>query len=587
MKNFFSRIRQLKITAKLPNQSEINSVFASFSKKEWVIFLALVALLVFSTLFMLENINRKFMVEIPMSGGELREGIVGTPRFVNPVLAFSDADRDLVALVYSGLMRKNNDGTLTTDLAEKYEVSENGLSYTFTLRDKIYFHDGKPVTAEDIVFTINKVKDPVIKSPRGGNWDGINVEKIDDKTVVFNLKKPYASFLENATFGIMPRHLWENSPIELNDANTNSIGSGPYMIKKVNKQSSGTINYYELTAFNKFSLGRPYIKNIIFRFYPNEENLISALLDKEVEQISSITPVNAESLKERKYRVESSTMPRIFGLFFNQSQNQLFIDKTIVRAIDQAIDKDRIINEVLFGYGVAIDDPMPPNMIEYQRLKEKSNITRLEILEKVKSDLAKDGWKIGEGGFLEKTFTENKKKVVKILEFSISTSNAPELAKSATLIQEDLATIGMKVEVKTFDVGNLNQSVIRPRKYDALLFGQVINNEGDLFAFWHSSQRKDPGLNVAMYTNTKVDKILEDAFVTINQIERVKKYAQFEDEIKKDMPAVFLYSPNFIYVVSKEVQGLSIGHIISPAARFANSYLWYINTDNVWKIFSK
>ncbi|MDP2789461.1 MAG: ABC transporter substrate-binding protein [bacterium] len=580
-------MRQLKFSAKLPNKSEIESVWSSFSKKEWLVFIALVLTLLGSTVAILESVNKHFMIRIPMRGGVLSEGIVGTPRFVNPVLAFSDPDRDLVSLVYSGLMRKNENGVLIPDLAEKYEVGNKGLSYTFTLRDKIYFHDNTPVTADDIIFTIDKVKDPVLKSPRKGNWDGISVAKIDNKTIVFTLQQPYTSFLENATLGIIPMHLWNNSPIELNEANINPVGSGPYVVKNVSKESSGTINYYKLEAFNKFNLNKPYIKSLLVRFYQNESDLISALTEGEVEQVSSITPANALSLKEKGYRIESSTLPRIFGLFFNQSQNQVFLDKVVVRAIDQVIDKDRIISEVLFGYGVAIDDPIPPNMIGYQKLKEGSNVVRKEVLEKVKNDLAKDGWLIGVSGFLEKTFTENKKKVVKILEFSISTGNAPELAKSASLIQEDLRAVGMKVEIKTFDVGNLNQSVIRPRKYDALLFGQIINNEGDLFAFWHSSQRKDPGLNVAMYTNTKVDKILEDAFITTDSNERVKKYAQFEDEIGKDMPAVFLYSPNFIYVVSKDVEGLQIDHVVSPSARFINSYLWYINTDNVWKIFSK
>ena len=162
-----------------------------------------------------------------------------------------------------------------------------------------------------------------------------------------------------------------------------------------------------------------------------------------------------------------------------------------------------------------------------------------------------------------------------------------DLSKSANLIKQNLEEIGIKVNIKTFEIGNLNQSVIRPRDYDELLFGQIINHESDILAFWHSSQRNDPGLNVAMYTNAKVDKILEDAFTTTDENSRVKKYAQCEAEIKKDMPAVFLYSPEFIYVTSKNLQGLSISQITSPADRFLNSYLWYTNTDSIWKIFSK
>ena len=257
----------------------------------------------------------------------------------------------------------------------------------------------------------------------------------------------------------------------------------------------------------------------------------------------------------------------------------------MVKAISQAIDKDKIVREVLAGYGVTINDPIPPNMVQYQKLSREDNIPREQILEQVQSDLTKAGWNKNTECFLEKTTTEKKKKVVTPLVFTISTSNAPELAQTAELIKEDLQKIGMNVDVKTFEAGNLNQSVIRPRKYDTLLFGQIINHESDLYGFWHSSQRKDPGLNIASYTNAKVDKILEDAFVTVNEETRIKKYIQFEEEIRKDMPAIFLYSPNFIYVVSSELQGLSLNHITTQSDRFSDVYAWYLNTEQVWKIF--
>jgi peptide/nickel transport system substrate-binding protein len=583
MENFYNRLRNFK----LPKKTEIKLAINSFSKKELMIFLGFLLLLTIGTIGILQTINKSFMVNVPMEGGSISEGIVGTPRFINPILAFSDADDDLVSLIYSGLMRKDIKGKPMPDLAEKYEISKDGLSYTFTLRDNIYFHDGKPVRIEDIIFTINEVKNPIIKSPKKTNWDGVGVEKIDDKTIKFTLKQPYASFLENLTLGIIPEHLWANSPIEINNLNTNPIGAGPYKIKNVNKQSSGVINYYNLVAFNKFSLGEPYIEKITLHFYANENDLISALEKGEVDQISSITPKNAGILKEKNYIIESSILPRVFGLFFNQNQNQLFTNKSIVEAINKAVDKDKIVREVLSEYGVAIDDPIPPNMIEYQKLSKENKLSREEILKDAQNILTKNGWKKGVDGFLEKTTTVKGKKTTTFLEFSISTSNAPELAKTAELIKQDLEVVGIKVEIKTFEVGNLNQYVIRPRKYDALLFGQIITHETDLFAFWHSSQRKDPGLNVAMYTNAKVDKILEDAFTLIDEKARVKKYAQFEDEIKKDMPAIFLYSPEFIYVVSKNIKGLSLDHINSPADRFSNSYLWYMNTDSVWKIFSQ
>jgi peptide/nickel transport system substrate-binding protein len=613
---------------KLPKKEEINSTFAAFNKKERIIFALLVIILLISTLSILETINRSLMVKVPLHAGEISEGIIGTPRFVNPLLANTPADQDMVALVYSGLMRKNTDGTLTPDLAKSYTMSENGLTYTFTLKDKIYFQNGKPVTADDVIFTVNEAKDPTIKSPQEIDWSGVTATKINAKTIQFSLKQPYPSFLENTTLGIMPEALWANSPIELNTANINPIGSGPYMVANVNEESSGVIDSYKLSSFKKFTLGEPYISTMNVYFYPNEDNLISALEDGTVDQISSISPLNADILKERNYQVESSVLPRVFGLFFNQNQNRLFTDKVITSSIDQAIDKDKIVQQVLFGYGDVIDNPIPPNLIAYQEQPSINNLSRDQVLQNIQNNLAKDGWVKGSDGFLQKnasvkstkatTKTSTKagtKKSAKgktkttttttttvtptptptttaatstptELEFSISTGNAPELAETAELIKEDLAQIGMKVDIKTFDVGNLNQSVIRPRDYDALLFGEIINHESDLYAFWHSSQRKDPGLNVAMYTNAKVDKILEDASTNIDEQSRIKEYAQFESDIRSDIPAVFLYSPNFIYVVSPNVQGLSIDHIISPSDRFANVYSWYTETQNVWRIFT-
>lgn len=583
MKNIFNIIRNFK----LPSKNKIKEAIYSFSKTESIIFIILFLILIVSTFGILQKINKFFMVEIPAYGGSIEEGIVGSPRFVNPILAITEADNDLVSLVYSGLMRKDSDGNLIPDLAEEYEISEDGLSYTFKLKEKIYFHDEEEVTVDDIIFTINEIKNPIIKSPFKANWDGISIKKIDERTIVFNLKQPYATFLENTTIGILPEHLWINSPIEINELNIKPIGSGPYEIQKMSKESSGVITYYQLSSFKKFALGKPYIKNINLHFYQNENESIEALLNNEVNQASSISPKNLEGLNNKKYVIETSVLPRVFGLFFNQSQNQLFTNKNIVSAINLAIDKDKIIKEVLQGYGIIIDHPIPPNMIEYQKLNKINNTNYEENFKKAETLLAKDGWKRNEAGYLEKTIEEKKKKTIIPLEFSISTGNTNELSKTAELIKIDLEKLGMKVEIKNFETGNLNQSVIRPRKYDILLFGQIVNKESDLFAFWHSSQRKDPGLNIAMYTNAKVDKILEEAFVTIDRNTRIKKYAQFENEIQKDLPAIFLYSPNFIYITSKDLKGLSIDHLNSPANRFLNAYSWYLKTENIWKIFNK
>ncbi len=573
---------------KLPKKDQLNSVLHTFSKRERIVFALLVVIFLISTACILESINRSLMVKVPLHGGSISEGIIGTPRFVNPILASTPADLDLVSLIYSGLMRKNSDGTITPDLAKSYTVSGNGLTYTFVLKNNIYFQNGQPVTADDVVFTVNEAKDPTVQSPRTVDWSGVTVTEIDAKTIQFTLKQPYPSFLENATLGIMPAALWNNSPIELNNANVDPVGSGPYMVKSFNKESSGVIDSYALNSFSKFALGEPYIENLNLYFYSDETDIINALQNGTVDQISSITPLDANILKERNYQVESAVLPRVFGLFFNENQNILFTDKVITKSINQVIDKNQIVQEVLYGYGVPTDNPIPPNIMTYQATSNTNNLSQTQIIQNVESNLAKDGWTKGSDGFLQKVTTgKNKKKTTTELEFSISTGNAPELAKTAELIKEDLAVVGIKVDIETFDVGNLNQSVIRPRSYDALLFGEIIDRQSDLFAFWHSSQIKDPGLNVAMYANAKVDKLLESAATNINDQSRIAQYTQIETDIEQDMPAVFLYNPSFIYVVSPNIKGLSLDQIINPSDRFANVYSWYTETENVWRIFAK
>src|SRR3989344_1757554 len=156
---------------KSPTRSEINKAVNSFSKKEWVVFLVISVIFAASSLYMLNRANQLFMLEVPAESGTISEGIIGTPRFVNPILAVSDADKDLAELVYSGLMRKGGNGELIPDLVENYEISADGKIYTFTLRNNIYFHDNTPVTTDDIIFTIMQIKDPVIKSPKGVSWE--------------------------------------------------------------------------------------------------------------------------------------------------------------------------------------------------------------------------------------------------------------------------------------------------------------------------------------------------------------------------------------------------------------------------------
>lgn len=582
-----SLVRTLNRRFTLPFERKLLFAVRSFSKKERGIFFLLAAVFITSAAGLLWNVNQSFLVDIPSDGGWLVEGVVGAPRFINPLLAISDADRDLTALIYSGLMRRAEDGTLKNDLAESYSVSANGLTYTFTLRDNIFWHNGEPITSDDVVFTIERARNSVLKSPRRASWDGITVKKISEREMAFVLSQPYAPFLENTTMGILPRHIWKDIPPEqfgFSKYNIESVGSGPYKIKKIKKDAAGIPEYYDLVPFKKFALNKPYISNVRIRFYSNIDKLLEAFEAGEVGAINSISPEAAERLTSGGYRVENSPLPRVFGVFFNQSQAKIFTDKAVRKALGMTIDKEKIVSEVLHGYATTIDAPIPPGSIGYIQKNNVGNesISMEEKRREALEILERNGWKFDEE---EGVMTKKTKEETLTLEFSLSTSEIPELKGVVNILKESWEKLGARVQVKIFETGNLNQNVIRPRKYDALFFGEIVGRDSDLFAFWHSSQRLDPGLNIALYANITADKLLEEARTITDTRERIKKYEEFQKEVAADIPALFLYSPDFIYAIPQKIKGLDLEGATIPSERFLNIHTWYIETDRVWKIF--
>ncbi len=528
--------------------------------------------------------SRTYMVTIPTHGGTLREGIISAPaHFINPIFTVTEADRDLTALVYSGLLKPAAHGGLTTDLAASYTVSTDGKTYDFILKDGLTFHDGTPLTTEDIEFTIHKIQDGAIKSPRRANWDKVIVKIINDKEIQFTTpdKTPYAPFLTNLTLGILPKHIWKNISTDafpLSSYNISPIGSGPYMVQSIAKQKDVPTSY-TLAPFSKYVGGAPYISTLEVYFYQNEDDAVTAYKNGDIDSLGGISPQKAEELKKYDGNIDITPLPRIFGVFFNQNKSPVLANKEVRQAFDISIDRDEIVKNVLLGYGESADGPIPPGLIDID--SSSTPVTdKIAAAQKILSDA---GWKKDPAdGLLKKTV--NKKQIA--LQLDLTTPDIPDLKKVAQIIKETWEKVGAKVNVTIYEIGNLQQDIITPRKYDALLFGEVVGRDLDLYAFWHSSQRNSPGLNVAMYANSTADKLLEQARQTSNPDDLTAIYKKFEKEIAKDDPAVFIYSPDFIYILPKKVQGANIGKITLPSERFASISNWFIETDTVWKIFA-
>ncbi len=560
----------------VPSITKLETIFNSLSLTEKTLFLACLVIALITTLSLVGRVSAEFSVNVPRDGGSLIEGIVGTPRFINPLLSISDADRDLTALVYSGLLKARPDGTFIPDLASSYTISKDGLTYSFTLRPDATFHDGTPVTVEDVKFTIEKAKESALKSPRRVNWEGVTVDTTEGKTIVFSLKQPYTPFISNLTLGILPKHLWQSldsDQIPFSALNVNPIGSGPYKVTKVIRSSDGIPNKVLLTRNTSYTLGKPHIEDIQFVFFPNEKELLTALTDGVIESASGLTPTGAQSVNPTQ-TILTAPLTSVYGIFFNQNENEILAHKEVRKALNASIDRDFIINNILQGYASETTGPLPT----------KNATTSLSTATTSASDfLTKAKWKKSPEGIFElkgKTSSST-------LSLSLSTANIPELVATAKKIESDWSALGAKVDVRVFEPADLNQGVIRPRKYDALLFGLVTGRNGDLYPFWHSSQRNDPGLNIALYANVKADKNLEKMRVATSTEIIAAQYALFKKELDTDTPAIFLWSPDFIYATPEKLHGVELGEITTPSDRFSGIENWYVETDTVWKIFVK
>ena len=341
--------------------SKIGGVVSALPPKHKMVFGVCLAIFVLSTMILLWQVNESRLVAVPTSGGEYTEGLLGTPRFINPLLVTSPVDRDLTLLIYSGLMRNTPEGKLIPDLAESYTISPDNLTYQFTLRPDLVWHDGEPVTANDIVFTINKAKEPSLNSPRRASLEGIEVEKIDDQHLTFRLKQPYPLFLEAMAIGILPAHRWQKVATEvfsLNALNREPIGTGPYQIERVARDGDDIPLTYTLKAFPRFALGEPKISKLLIHLYQNTEALFSAFTRGEVEAMSAIDPNVAATLEAEGVKILSTTLPRVFGIFFNQNQAHLFTRPEVRKVLNLTVDRSKIISDVFHGYAEPLVGPL-------------------------------------------------------------------------------------------------------------------------------------------------------------------------------------------------------------------------------------
>jgi len=567
-----SQVLHARKTKLIPSFSQLSQLPRFLTPQERYIGLgAFLLVITAGTLltFQLINSNR---VSVPAVGGEYTEGLVNAPKLINPLYASAnDADNDLSRLIYSGLMRVDSSNKLVTDLAESYTISEDGKVYTFKLRNNAKWHDGEKVTVEDVIFTYSAIQNPDYQTPLRLSFSGVGIKQIDENTVEFTLDEPFSPFLSLLTTGLLPSHLWQNvAPMNamLAELNKKPIGSGPYMFEKLVHDSEGTVYSYTLERNDDFYREGPYIETLNLKFYPDTTTNINALRNQNIEGIGYLPQTEIHTF-ENQSQILLPASKQYTATFFNRDNQPILDSEEVREALSYATNKDELVSTVLGGNGNVLGSFLLPGMIG-----AKDEYANTYDQEKARELLESDDWILEDGASIRTKDGEE-------LALELTTVDVPSLFATAELLQQQWNAIGVKTTIVTVTNVQLQNEILKEREYDILLSGELYGVDPDFYSFWHSSQTKAPGFNLAGFSNRNADELIDLGRTTTDPEERLKAYQDLEQLILDDISAIFLYQPIYPYATSEKIKNVNVSQIISPADRFNEINTWYIKTKKV------
>jgi peptide/nickel transport system substrate-binding protein len=571
---------------RLPTARQFKHLFRFLSPKERLATMLLLALIALGLILAAVKFVSDHIRLEPTYGGTYIEALVGSPRLINPILAVNnDVDRDICRLVFSGLMKLDSRGRLMPDLAESYEISDDGKIYTFKLKSGVVWHDGAAFSSQDVVSTVGYIKNPSWKSPYYGQFKNVSAESTDDLTVKFTLKDAHSPFLAALTVGIMPDHLWQGIDprnAHLADLNTKPVGTGPFMFKGLVKDKHGAVRSYTLTRNYSYFGARPFLNAITLKFYQDFAEAADAVEHKRADGLAFVPAEERDLItKTRAVKIHPLRIGEYVAVFFNQSKNEALKSKAVRQALAMAIDRDKIVDEAAPDGSIPAYGPIPAGTAAFRsdgkRISlDAANAARL---------LDEEGWKLGDDGMRYKESTDEKTKAITKtpLAVKLTTADMEENGAVAKLVEAAWSALGVKVETVSVRASRIQADVVTTRDYETLLFGIIPGPDPDPFPFWHSSQATAPGLNLSGFSSRRADELLEKARQTHDDDERAGYYKDFQDILADECPAAFLYSPSYSYAVSRKIHGLETSLIHGPADRFTGVGGWYINTKRVWK----
>ncbi len=508
-------------------------------------------------------------------GGTYIEGIAGAPNIVNPLFnQFNPVDRDLSALIFNGLARADERGVIKPDLASGWDISPDGLIYTFTLRSDVTWSDGAPFSAADVVYTVQTIQssDYPGLTDIASLWRTVAITEVNPTTVRLQLSEPFAPFLDYATIGILPSHLLQDiSAADLPTAqfSRQPIGTGPFVLDEL------TADHATLSPNPRYYGSRPYLGSLQFIFYPDHESLLTAYERGEIEGISQVTPeLLARARALPALELQSAQLAGMTLVFFNTAK-PLFQDKLVRQALLYGMDRQKIIDGILQGQGILGSGPILPNSWAYD-----------ESVKKYPYDPQRAAELLAQAGWQDTNDDGVRAKNGEPLAFSIVTNtDDPLRARIAQQLADDWKKIGVAVDVELMPAPALVQEALRPRKFDAVLFGVTqLPADPDPYALWHSTQTPDKseaGQNYSGWENPEADDLLQEARRTADSAQRAELYRQFQTLFMQDVPAAILYYPVYTYGIDRRLHGVQLAPLLDASDRFRNISQWYINTRRV------
>ena len=511
-----------------------------------------------------EDKPQQMSVKPAAYGDIMVRGDIGDASNLIPLLASDKPSHDVAGLVYNGLVKYDKDMNITGDLAESWKISADGLIITFHLRKGVKWHDGRPFTAADVLYTYQVTIDP--KTPTAYSGDFLKVKKaeiLDDYTFRVTYDKPFAPALISWGSSILPRHLLAGKDITKSPLKRQPIGTGPYMFKEwIAGQKIVLISnpdYFE---------GRPYIDGYITRIIPDTATMFLELRAQGISYMD-LTPLQYTRQTENNLFQKNFNKYRYLGFKYTylgyNLKNPLFTDKRVRQAISYAINKEEIISGVLLGLGKPATGPYKPGTWAYN-----GNVKTYQYNPQRARELLREaGWIDANGdGILEKGGQP--------FVFEIITNQGNETRqKCAEIIQRQLKEVGINVKIRILEWAAFVNDFINKRRFDAVILGWTITLDPDAYDVWHSSKTAPEELNFMSYKNLEVDELLEKGRGTFNQKERKKYYDRFQEILAEEQPYTFLYVPEELIIISNRFRGITP----APIGLDYNFIKWYVPQD--------